>query len=502
MPNNATLDRLEAWQAQMIPFLEAQKPVVTGLPNHRLGCHWIADLYRQSDLDYMAALRPPVIKIVNPSRDRVAEAFARVDSNGHVALRYHPPSEQQAELAANPAGLGIAHAQYWINQLNTTYKEFDRSRICVMGINEPSIHNAAEATRVAVYTENFLKTLQPHNMRSYVFNFSVGWSREEAGRIVWDEFLHLEPLINATRSFGCVHEYWYPTVMSGWGSYGNRISRCPMKIKFVIGECGYTRQLAQLPQPWGWDGNITAPTYAQMLWDYADKVDPGKVFAVLPFTTSFGGEEWRNKDTAKAHADILGRKHNFAWPNPWPQYTAPPVDPPTESDPMLIIVPKYTGRINGFYGQLYKNDAGIFYPHEGMDIAMPTGTPIVAAADGVVEWADYAGTEKSVYGIYCRVSHLQLKKPVCFFNGHMSECVVRKNDRVKQGQLLGYSGNTGNSSGPHLHWEVRIMTDSGGYQVDKPLPDTLQNLYRQNGRTDPLAWVRGWQAMGGKVEER
>lgn len=503
MPNNATLDRLEAWQAQMIPFLEAQKPQVTGLPNHRLGCHWICDQYRRSDVDYFRALGPlAALKLVNPSRDRVVEAFSCIDQYGHVALRYHPISEQQAELAQNPAGLGIAHAQYWINQLNITYKEFDRSRICVMGINEPSIHNAAEATRVAVYTENFLRTLQPHGIRAYVFNFSVGWPREEAGRIIWDEFRYLVPLINLTKSFGCVHRYWYPTLLSGWDDYADRISNCPLEIPFVIGECGYTRQLADLPQPWGWDGNITAPTYAQMLWDYADKVDPGKVFAVLPFTTSFGGEEWRNKDTAKAHADILARKHNFVWPNPWPQYTTPPVDPPTEGDPMLIIVPKYTGRINGFYGQLYQNDAGAYYPHEGLDIAYPLRTPIYAPADGVIAWDDYRGAEKSAYGIYCRSSHPQFEKPFCMFFGHMAECVVRKDDVVKQGQLLGYSGNSGNSSGAHLHWEVRIMTASGGYQVDKVLPATLQNLYRQNGRTDPLAWLRGWEAAGGKVEER
>lgn len=489
MPNNAILDRLEAWQAQMITFLEAQKPQVVGLPRHRLGIHWISDQYRQSDLDYMAALRPPVIKIVNPSRDRVAEAFARVDANGHVALRYHPPSEQQAELAQNPAGLGVSHAQYWIQQLSTTYKEFDRSRLYVMGINEPSVHNAAEATRVAVYTENFLRTLQPHGIRAYVFNFSVGWPREEAGRIIWDEFLHLEDLINATNSFGCVHEYGYPhLVNSGWGSYGNRISRCPMKIKFVIGECGYTRQLAGLPQPWGWDGNITAPTYAQMLWDYADKVDPGKVFAVLPFTTSFGGEEWRNKDTAKAHADILGRKHNFAWPNPWPQYTTPPIDPPTEADPMLIIVPRYTGRITGYYGSLYTNAAGAKYSHEGLDVSMPEGTPIYAPWDGTVKWSDF---EQDTYGNYIRVGGAYRAD---FFYGHLKERLVQTGNSVKQGQLIGRSGNTGNSTGPHLHFEIRLKQPNDQYAVGVSA--------KSNGRVDPLAWLAGWQAMGGKVEER
>ncbi len=486
------LDNLEAWQAKMIPFLEAQKPPVAGLPNHRMGCHWIADQYRQSDLDYMAALRPPIIKIVNPSRDRISEAFARIDPNGHVALRYHPISEQQAELAANPATLGAIHAHYWIQQINTIYKEFDRSRLYVMGLNEPSIHNAVEATRVAIYTESFLKTLQPQNIRSYVFNFSVGWPREEAGRIIWDELLHLESLINATNSVGCVHEYWYPTVMSGWGSYGNRISRCPMKIKFVIGECGYTRQLAQLPQPWGWDGNITPQTYAQMLWDYADKVDPGKVLAVLPFTTSFGGEEWRNKDTAKAHADILARKHNFTWPSPWPRYTEPPVEPPTESDPMMIIAPKHTGKVSGYYGSLYTNSAGGKYAHEGLDISMPTGTPIYAAADGLVAWADPLQSENSAYGIYCRVYHPQLN--ICGFYAHLSRCDVKTGNSVKQGQLLGLSGNTGNSTGPHLHFEIRLMTTGGAYRTGVSA--------HANARVDPVAWLAGWVAAGNKVEER
>jgi len=499
----STVDGLQQWQGSMSDYLSSLPKPTTGLPRHRLGGHWICDQYRHSDVDYFRALGPlGAFKLVNPSRDRVVEAFSCIDQYGHVALRYHPISEQQAELAQNPVALGVSHAQYWINQLNTTYKEFDRSRICVMGINEPSIHNAAEATRVAVYTESFLKTLQPHGIRAYVFNFSVGWPREEAGRIVWDEFLYLEDLINATRSFGCTHEYWYPTVTNVWGKYGNRISHCPMKIPFIIGECGFTRQLINPPvgQPWGWDGNISADSYSAMLWDYADNVDPGKVFAVLPFTTSFGGEEWRNKDTAKAHADILARKHIFAWPNPWPQY-AEKEDPPV-TDEKLIIVPRYTGRINGFYGQLYQNDAGVYYPHEGMDLAMPSGTPLYAAADGIVAWADPQQSEKSAYGIYCRTYHPQLKKPVCFFNAHMSECLVKTGNSVKQGRLLGYSGNTGNSSGDHLHWEVRIMTASGGYQVDKQLPATLQNLYRQNGRTDPLAWLRGWEAAGGKVEER
>lgn len=486
MPNNIVLDRLEAWQAKIIPFLEAQKPQVVGLPRHRLGGHWICDQYRHSDVDYFRALGPlGAFKLVNPSRDRVVEAFSCIDQYGHVALRYHPISEQQAELAQNPVALGVSHAQYWINQLNTTYKEFDRSRICVMGINEPSIHNAAEATRVAVYTESFLKTLQPHGIRAYVFNFSVGWPREENGRIVWDEFLYLEDLINATNSFGCTHEYWYPTVANVWGKYGNRISHCPMKIPFIIGECGFTRQLINPPvgQPWGWDGNISADSYSAMLWDYADKVSPGTVFAVLPFTTSFGGIEWQSKDTSKAHSAILARKHNFAWPSPWPSYVG--TEEPPVTDPKLIIYPKYTGKITGYYGQIYKQS----YSHEGLDISCPVGQPVYAPTNCTIAWVD---EDPATYGKYVRVD---TPYDIHFFYAHCSEIFVKRGDVVAQGTMIAKTGNTGNSTGPHLHFEVRARTpENDAYLSGVSL--------HANGRIDPISFAIGWKTAGNKIEER
>lgn len=483
--SDSILDKLESWQREMDAYIE---PVPTsGLPKIRLGVHWISDLYRQSDLEYMAALRPPVIKIINPSPDRAREAFQRIDPNGHVALRYHPISEQHAEAQADPVGTAKRHAKYWIDQLNGPYATFDRSRLYVMGLNEPPVHNDAEERRQAFYTETWLKELLPHGIRSYVFNFSVGWVREANGRMIWDNFLYLEDLINQSNSFGCVHEYWYPNVMSGWGSYGNRISRCPMKIKFIIGECGYTRQLAQLPQPWGWDGNISADQYAAMLWDYADKVDPGKVFAVLPFTTSYGGVEWQSKDTTKAHGAILARKHSYVWSSPFPSFTREEV-PPVETVPDLIVFPKYTGRISGYYGSLYTNAAGGKYAHEGLDISVATGTPIYAPSGGVVA---FSGTD-ALYGEYIRTYHPALN--VCFFFAHLSERLVQSGNSLAQGQLIGRTGSTGNSTGPHLHFEVRQMDGEGRYQSGVSA--------NGNSRLDPLAWLSGWLSAGNRVEER
>lgn len=477
------MQKLNDWKDKMIPFLDN----ITNkkLPSDRLGCHWIVDQYRQSDLQYMQALRPAVIKIVNPSPDRVLEAMNRIDSNGHVALRFHPISEQQNELRSDPVGTAKRHAAYWINQITNNYKNFELSKLYVMGINEPTIHTAEDEIRVARYTEVFLEELLPHQIRSYVFNFSVGWPREVNGRIIWDNFLFLESLINESNSFGCVHEYWFPNVKSGWGSYGNRISRCPMKIPFIIGECGYTRQLAQLIQPWGWDGNISAETYADMLWEYANTVDPSKVFAVLPFTTSFGGEEWRSKDTAKAHKAIVARKKAYNWPIPFPMYKGEL--PVLNSN--LLIYPKWTNHITGFFGSLYTSKVGAKYAHDGLDISMTIGTPVYSPYAGIVSWA---GEDSAGYGKYIRISTVL---HVDFFFGHLSEQVVKTGDVVTQGQLIGKSGNTGNSSGPHEHFEIRMKAlDNVTYKSDASA--------FANGRIDPIAFAVGWVAMGGRVEER
>jgi len=393
-------------------------------------------------------------------------------------------------MARDPIGTGHRHAVDWITKLTTgRFAEFGKDRrIVVCGINEPDVHNQAEEQIVYQYTKVFLETLTANNIRALALNLSVGWPRNSGTDTppIWDTFMLLEELILRGNHFLCVHEYWYPNVQDKWGWYGNRISKCPMSVPIIIGECGYTRQLANLPQPWGWRGNLNPATYAEQLWYYHDNVDKN-VFAIMPFTTGFASAEWESKDTQPAHADILGRVRAYPWPAVWPVKKTP-TEPPTEGDPMLIVVPKYTGRITGYYGSLYTNAAGAKYSHEGLDVSMPEGTPIFAPWDGVVAWSD---NEPSTYGEYIRISGAYKAD---FFYGHLKQRLVQTQNSVKQGQLIGYSGNTGNSTGPHLHFEIRLKQANGQYQTSVSA--------KANARVDPLAWLAGWQAMGGKVEER
>lgn len=88
-------------------------------------------------------------------------------------------------------------------------------------------------------------------------------------------------------------------------------------------------------------------------------------------------------------------------------------------------------------------------PHSGIDYATPKGTPILASGDGVVDYSDF---DNSGYGHLIRIHHPDGKYTMY---AHLSERHVIKGAKVKQGDVIGLSGNTGNSTGPHLHFEAR-----------------------------------------------
>jgi murein DD-endopeptidase MepM/ murein hydrolase activator NlpD len=91
-------------------------------------------------------------------------------------------------------------------------------------------------------------------------------------------------------------------------------------------------------------------------------------------------------------------------------------------------------------------------PHNGLDIGAPIGTPVFAAADGVVfsvdnndrsQWSRYQ------YGKYILIKH---QNNLATIYGHLSRQIVREGDSVKRGDLIGYVGSTGYATGPHLHF--------------------------------------------------
>ncbi|WP_374411183.1 M23 family metallopeptidase [Novosphingobium colocasiae] len=101
------------------------------------------------------------------------------------------------------------------------------------------------------------------------------------------------------------------------------------------------------------------------------------------------------------------------------------------------------------YGMRVHPVLGGMRAHKGVDLAAPVGTPVFAPADGVVSRASWF----SSYGLFISLEHgadLQTRY------GHLSRVNVAEGQAVHKGDLIGYVGTTGRSTGPHLHYEVRV----------------------------------------------
>ncbi len=133
-----------------------------------------------------------------------------------------------------------------------------------------------------------------------------------------------------------------------------------------------------------------------------------------------------------------------------------------------LIWPQPKGALSLLFGpcSYVFEPPGFGFPHfhTGVDIAFTQGTPILAADDGVVVAADASRLNGQFigYGNYVIVAHRN-----GFFSlyGHLLGFQVKAGDAVQQGQVIGYEGSTGNSTGPHVHFEYRY-----GGQPTNPLP--------------------------------
>lgn len=109
-----------------------------------------------------------------------------------------------------------------------------------------------------------------------------------------------------------------------------------------------------------------------------------------------------------------------------------------------------TGRISGIFGsqRIYAGEPGAY--HSGVDVARPTGTPIVAPADGVVILA--AAAPFTLEGNLLMIDHgMGLNSAFL----HLSRIDVKVGQAVRQGEVLGAIGMTGRATGPHMHWAIK-----------------------------------------------
>ncbi len=154
----------------------------------------------------------------------------------------------------------------------------------------------------------------------------------------------------------------------------------------------------------------------------------------------------------------------------------------------LLKSPLRYSRISSRFGKRFHPIKKKYKAHHGVDYASPRGTPVESSGDGVIVKSGWNGG----YGKYIEIKHKGKYKTAY---GHLSKIArgIKKGRRVKQGQVIGYVGSTGRSTGPHLHYEVKVWN-----QVVNPLKiKSSPRKFLKKKDKGEFAWVR--DDMMGKI---
>ena len=207
----------------------------------------------------------------------------------------------------------------------------------------------------------------------------------------------------------------------------------------------YSNRISSTPAPSAWEASVQIPV-------------------PLPLTQTIRGVK-TNRSIVNAPKVVK----IYAKPNPLPiDNSAAP-----ESSTEFIYPLMNPARISSRFGWRTHPLTGKRRFHSGLDIAAPSGAPVVATGSGTVISAGWNGG----YGKAIVIQHNDTQQTLY---GHLSEISVQPGQSIAQGTVIGLVGSTGNSTGPHLHFESRMPTDGVWTAVD-PMPEiqyAVENLRR------------------------
>ena len=138
--------------------------------------------------------------------------------------------------------------------------------------------------------------------------------------------------------------------------------------------------------------------------------------------------------------------------------------------------------VSGPITQNFGENPGLYaqwgYPgHNGVDFGIPNGTPVVAAAKGTVDKISF---EDGGYGNYVKLKHMDGATVYYTYYAHLMQTSATAGQSVEAGAVVGFSNNTGASTGPHLHFGLRKADTSGAYK----------------GYIDPFPYITGQTTSG------
>lgn len=437
---------------------------------HRLGLHWQRQHSdNQADFGHIARMKYKSFTLFEGTWDNVdfcRGLLAVTEPDAIFLLRDHPLSEEKQAVISDPAGFGTAHGMEWAKKWQAGKIPLPVERCYHLGINELDTNQYQVQNNV--YTEHFTKSLAAAGLRCAGWSFGVGHPStkdlDPKGKPDWSWYRTSADALIRHNGIAAVHEYWWDGDYN-WGNWvGRYLMHCPYDIPFVVKESFHDGGLVGKPKR-GFHDNV----------DLANKDDVYRFLGEVNYVMS------RLSTDPRFHS-VQGFTYDFA--HPWDSFDIRPIRHHFETYPWNLsaerektVLPsiKQTqvvkpgdplltpflgiGTISQRFGENPQNYAQFGLPgHNGLDYALPQGTQVISIAAGKVEWVG----EDPLYGNYVRVFHPELR--LHSFYAHLEKFLVRQGEPVKRGQALGTVGSTGNSTGPHLHLEIRLAHPDGSYR--------------------------------------
>lgn len=457
---------------------------------HALGVYFAPEHSRQSDRDYIAALQPPVIRILDPDVQQIADAHA-LAPNAIIAPRMWSIDDNNGQavrdLMADPTGTGRRHADEFSGLLGQWREQARQrgltlppdNRILFSSANEPN--QGGTPDKIAAYCIAFFDRCTELGLRACGPCLGVGWPDNSGPDtpVNWTPYAGLERAIQRNGGMLSVHEYFYKTgPQDGWRWLAGRHLQCPLDMPILLGEIGIDNYVDKAR--WdreggnrGWQGNVEPDVYAEMIERHLRGCDR-RVVAGLIFITDYRSNAWESFDTSRAHQALLARKDRMV-PQASPPNAETPATPPTtvrlpqieQPQPASAKVPALAHpiqdpakrTISQRFGENPADYARFgMAGHNGIDFACPVGTVVCAVDGGVVQEAG----ELTDYGTYIKLRHTWGES----LYAHLSKMRVEQGMAVGKGEPIALSGNSGNSTGPHLHLGIRIYPYKRGHPYD------------------------------------
>lgn len=315
--------------------------------SHKVGVYWSPHHEQGPVLDYIARLKPPVIRVLTEDVQHISDAHA-ASPNSIIIPRVWRIDDDSGrarhEMMQNPTLAGNTHARQMVEFVKSKRREAvarglpfpKQSQIIIGGANEPNQSGDESVYPIICdYARAFGYTSYNEGYRAVLLILGVGHPSGlfPDGTVNWNAFLPLQPILDQGSHWVETHGYNQkegPVNGEDYPYLAGRHHSCPLNAPHLVGECGVDGGIFDRDPGWGWgDYGLSVDEYSAQLELNHDMLAPN-VVAMLPFTSDYQADEWKGFDVRPVHESIL------VWSATKNGGT---VIPPNPSDPHNVFMP-------------------------------------------------------------------------------------------------------------------------------------------------------------------